>query len=513
MNSQKLGGRIKEYPWYTLLFAVYPTVTLLARNLGEVEASAAYRALWVSGLVSVTLVLLFHALYRDLSKAGVFTVLFLFGFFFYGHFFGYVRGLEVNGLIIGRHTYFMIIWLGVFLLLAWGIQKASKGISILSSFLSVMAVALLVLPALQIASHRYRAWQTSRQVSPPEISLPTQSNESYPDIYFIILDMYGRRDVLFDEFAHDDSMFLQELQDMGFYVAECSQSNYPSTAFSLSSALNINYLTDIDDVVASQSKNSTVLWHLIQNNAVEQTLKGLGYKTVAFETGYRWTELQDADHYYRLRSSGITDFENLLLRNSFTAVFFELGLLDEYRLTADRRKHDLSIHVLDELEKIPSIAGPKFVFAHLTIPHPPFVIGPNGDLEIVPPHYEGSESYYIEDEYKTGYINQVKYLNSRMPQVLDAILANSQQPPIIILQGDHGPRFVEMEKQLDILNAYYFPEPQPELHSFLSPVNNFRIIFNTYFGTSLPPLPDRSYSVGFETPYDFKEISNDCLAD
>jgi hypothetical protein len=246
---------------------------------------------------------------------------------------------------------------------------------------------------------------------------------------------------------------------------------------------------------------------------VEQTLKDLGYKTVAFETSYRWTELQNAEYYYTLHSSGITDFENLLLKNSFTAVFFELGLLDEYRLTSDQRKYDLSIHVLDELEKIPSIAGPKFVFAHLTIPHPPFVIGPDGELEIIPPHYEGNESYYVEDEYKIGYINQVTYLNSRMPQVLGAILAKSKQPPIIILQGDHGPRFVEMEKQLDILNAYYFPAPQPELHSFLSPVNNFRIIFNTYFGASLPLLPDRSYSVGFETPYDFKEISNKCPID
>jgi hypothetical protein len=513
MSSKNLIGRIKDYPWYTLLFAVYPTVTLLAHNLGEVEYDAAIRVLWVSGLFSVTLVLFFHFLYRDLNKAGILTTLLLFGFFFYGHFFGYLRGLEVNGLVIGRHTYFMVVWLGLLLWLAWGIQRASKVVLILPSFLSVMTVVLLVLPVLQIASHRYKAWQNGRQVSPPEISLAAQPIESYPDIYFIILDMYGRHDVLFDEFAYDDSAFLQELQNMGFYVAQCSQSNYPSTAFSLSSALNINYLTDISDVVSSQNTNSTILWHLIQNNAVEQTLKDLGYKTVAFETSYRWTELQNAEYYYTLHSSGITDFENLLLKNSFTAVFFELGLLDEYRLTSDQRKYDLSIHVLDELEKIPSIAGPKFVFAHLTIPHPPFVIGPDGELEIIPPHYEGNESYYVEDEYKIGYINQVTYLNSRMPQVLGAILAKSKQPPIIILQGDHGPRFVEMEQQLDILNAYYFPEPQPELHSFLSPVNNFRIIFNTYFGASLPLLPDRSYSVGFETPYDFKEISNKCPID
>ena len=507
------GFKIKDFPWYAILFAVYPTVTLLAHNLGEVEYSAAYRAMWMSGLVSIAFVLIFQLLLRDLNKAGILTMVFLFGFFFYGHFFGYIRGLEINGLIVGRHTYFMIFWLGLLLLLARSIQKSPKAISILPSFLATMTVVLLLLPLFQITSYQFQAWQNSRQVSAPEIDLPTQSVESYPDIYFIILDMYGRQDVLLDEFGHDDSAFLQELQDMEFYVAECSQSNYPSTSFSLSSALNANYLTDLSDIFSPENTNSTLMWYLIQNNGVEQALKTLGYKTVAFETGYRWTELRDADYYYKLHSSGITDFENLLLRNSFTAVFFELGLLDGYRLTSDQRKYDLSLYVLDELEKVPFLAGSKFVFVHLTIPHPPFVIGPGGELDIVPIRYEGNESYYLKDEYKIGYTNQIAYLNSRMPQVLKAILERSAQPPIIILQGDHGPRFVEIEKQLGILNAYYFPESQPDLYSFLSPVNNFRIIFNTYFGASLPILPDQSYSVGFETPYDFDEVTNDCVTD
>jgi hypothetical protein len=257
------------------------------------------------------------------------------------------------------------------------------------------------------------------------------------------------------------------------------------------------------------------MWHLIQHNGVEVVLRGLGYKTVAFETGYRWTELQGADNYYKFHSNRINDFEDLLLRNSFISVFFEKGLADRFRLTSDQRKHDLSVYVLDELENVPLLAGPKFVFVHLVIPHPPFVIGPTGDLEIVRPHYVGNESYYIEDEYKIGYINQVRYLKFRLPQVLKSILEKSDQPPVIVVQGDHGPRFIDIEKQLRILNAYYFPEPalEPELYASISPINSFRIIFNAYFGASLPLLPDRSFSVGFERPYDFEEIPNDCTVD
>ena len=511
MSGNGLRKRIREYPWYTILFAVYPTVTLLAHNIGEVEASVAYRAIWVSGLVSLVLVLVGYLFFCDLKIAGVLTFLFLFGLFFYGHIYGYVRGWEVNGVILGRHTYFMVVWLGLLLILGWVILRSKTIIDILPSFLSTVVIFLLALPVFQLVSYQFRTWQNSRKIVHPEISLPDQSVESYPDVYYIILDMYGRHDVLLDDFGYDDSPFLQELRDMGFYVAECGQSNYHSTAYSLSSVLNINYLPDISDRFSPDNMDTTLMWYLIQNSGVVESFKSLGYQVVAFETGYRWTELQDADHYYKLRSNGINDFENLLLRNSFASVFFERGMVDRFRLTSDRRKHDLSIYVLDELEKVPLLAGPKFVFIHLTIPHPPYVMGPSGELEVVSPIYEGNESYYIEDEYKLGYINQVKYLNSRMPQVLKSILERSKQPPVIIMQGDHGPRYVEIEKQVDILNAYYFPEPAPEPYPSISPINNFRMIFNTYFGASLSLLPDWSYWARIETPFDLMEIPNDCV--
>jgi hypothetical protein len=141
------------------------------------------------------------------------------------------------------------------------------------------------------------------------------------------------------------------------------------------------------------------------------------------------------------------------------------------------------------------------------------VVGPNGEFEVVPPHYENNEDYYLKDEYKIGYRNQLAFLDTRMPQVFQAILENSVQPPVIIVQGDHGPRFVKTEKQLEILSAYYFPEPRPELYASITPVNNFRIIFNTYFGASLPYLPDRSYASNLDKPYDFKEIPNNCMTE
>ena len=69
--------------------------------------------------------------------------------------------------------------------------------------------------------------------------------------------------------------------------------------------------------------------------------------------------------------------------------------------------------------------------------------------------------------------------------MIDALLKNSSSPPIIIIQGDHGPgpsfRSPSIDKlclkeKASILNAYYLPGlPSNSLYETISPVNTFRI--------------------------------------
>jgi hypothetical protein len=45
-----------------------------------------------------------------------------------------------------------------------------------------------------------------------------------------------------------------------------------------------------------------------------------------------------------------------------------------------------------------------------------------------------------------------------------------------------------------ILNAYYLPDAGGgELYESISPVNSFRVLFNTYFGGKLELLADTAY--------------------
>jgi hypothetical protein len=122
-----------------------------------------------------------------------------------------------------------------------------------------------------------------------------------------------------------------------------------------------------------------------------------------------------------------------------------------------------------------------------------------------------------------GYIGNTfcirSYLNERMVEVVDAILSNSKQPPIIIIQGDHGPgnyfNMIEpdntcLKERYSILNAYYFPNHDYDtLYPGITPVNSFRVVFNQYFGTSLELLEDKSYYATWLAPYVFSDVSDE----
>lgn len=60
-----------------------------------------------------------------------------------------------------------------------------------------------------------------------------------PDIYYIVLDGYGRADVLEELYGHDNGPFLDGLRDRGFYVADEAYSNYAVTPLSLAGTLNM----------------------------------------------------------------------------------------------------------------------------------------------------------------------------------------------------------------------------------------------------------------------------------
>jgi len=136
------------------------------------------------------------------------------------------------------------------------------------------------------------------------------------------------------------------------------------------------------------------------------------------------------------------------------------------------------------------------------MPHDPFVFDANGRVF--------SEEEERQRSWSTNYTEQVIFTNKKAKELIETLLKNSKTPPIIVVQGDEAIRTTDYstkqakEKELRILNAYYLPNGGNSLlYPDISPVNSFRIIFNYYFGTNLPLLPDRHYWVDENHPYNF----------
>lgn len=505
--------KFTEYPWHVIFFAIYPILNLLAHNITEVDISVAYRSLWISLVVSISLLLILNIFLRDWQRAGIMTTVFIILFFLYGHVYAYFQKIEIAGILVGRHRVLAGLWIVLWVLAFFGIKKEwGKGIT---TTLNMMAIVLFIFPVFSLGSYMISTWRSeqeqikrlARLESPEGLVASPES----PDVYFIILDQYARSDVLAEFFDYDNSAFLTELEDMGFYVAACANSNYPHTSLSLMGTLNYNYVSDLGEEFSPEAKDREPLWQMIKNSSVKRDFEKLGYQSIAFESGYDWAEMESADIFYTLSSTRINNFEALLLQNSATYLPMSLGYFREFRLDDNERKRELILFVLDQLKEIPSLPGKKFVFAHLVIPHPPFVFGPDGNLLVIEPYREGDEIGYRRKDFQEGYRNQTSFINSRIIGVIRQIIEDSPQPPIIILQGDHGPITIADNARTNILSAYLFPEPKPSLYPELTSVNNFRMIFRTYFNAkSLPNLPDKSYFFRAGSFYDFYEKINLC---
>ncbi len=128
----------------------------------------------------------------------------------------------------------------------------------------------------------------------------------------------GSSDLLKANLQYDNSTFISDLEKMGFYVAKCSQSNYPRTDVSLGSSLNLDYLQNLNDKFAPKNEDRTQLWESILHSTVRYELENAGYKTVAFATGFAFTEVTSADLYLSPSPvwSPLTEFEILLIRTT-----------------------------------------------------------------------------------------------------------------------------------------------------------------------------------------------------
>jgi len=372
----------------------------------------------------------------------------------------------------------------------------------LALFLSGVFVKSLYQPFRSVSWHEYRSQIAAIQQPPAQPLTPSQN--PLPDIYFIVLDAYGRNDILQRYYGFDNREITDFLTQRGFLVPDHSRSNYPKTVLSVPSTLNMQF-TQAFTASFADSPLWWVMQPFVDYNRVRSTLESAGYQTVAIATDWQITNNTTADIYLHPKPFRIGGFSAFYV--SYTPLRIFIPLLQKFAFFPTVETHrDLTNYIFDTLADLPSTDAPKFVFAHVVAPHPPFVFDAQGNP--VDPGYtfsfnDASDFPGSAEDYRNGYTEQVQFVNARLETTIDAILTNSSVPPIIILTADHGPgMFTDftsaentcLDERFSIFMALYLPGANPEaIPDDITSVNIFRIVLNEYLGTDFPLLPNRQY--------------------
>jgi hypothetical protein len=530
---------IKKIPFHSLIFAPYPVLAFAATNSDWAAKMQFYWALAASLAMMLIAFVINWLLTRNIRKAAAITTLFLLLFFTYGHIYGLVSK-NSNPTVWLTILCFLILLGG-----SWWILSRPAPLQDITYTLNWISLLLLLFPLITLGVDYIQDLEDKSDTQDadlnpiPEESLPSEPPSELPDIYFIILDGYARADILADIYDYDNQPLLDFLENRGFFIAKQSFANYHHTVLSLSTTLNMTY---IKDLLVDEGIKSYDYWRIvdhIHDNKVFNLASDAGYQLVTFDSGYAITAIRHVDHFMRPKITISSDTpEKIEPKMPIKIGYFETRFLETTALrpmlptifeqfAEDSRYEDHRQHILYTFSNLASFAqeeGSYFIFAHILAPHPPFVFDANGEpVHNWRPYTVSDGSHWVggigtRGEYIAGYRDQIIYINSLLINTIDEILSQSETPPVIIIQGDHGPgayfewqsfKQTNLHERMTILNAIYFPgSDQGWLYPSITPVNTFPIVFNRYLGQDFELSDDRSYFSKWGQPFEFVEVTD-----
>lgn len=277
-------------------------------------------------------------------------------------------------------------------------------------------------------------------------------------------------------FDFDNGEFGDFLRGEGFFVAEDAHSNYDFTARCMFSTFNMEYSPRYIDVTKDKLTNGNIHFLGIQQSKTAQYFQAAGYEWVNMSL----FDILDRPKYYHIPQ---------LPDASKTWDYMADMTLPGRALKAFPRKpvYEVNLQIFDELKILSKEKNgqPRFIYAHLYMPHGPYHFDRNGTL-----YKSGNQGITG----KKAYLEHLQYANKLLQESITEILENSASPPVIILQGDHGSRIKSLEEEegFSILYATHLPDKNYEyFHDSISPVNTFRILSNHYLNTSFELLENK----------------------
>ena len=402
-----------------------------------------------------------------------------------------------------------------------GVRRITPPAADLARFLNVMTGLLILLAAPALVRVA-----TSVGVAPSVSStLTLQSDDPRPDIYLVVLDAYSGHESLSAVYGFDNSPFLDSLRARGFRIPDRPRANYTKTFLSVGTMLNREHARALAAASAPAYRDRRAAYRALEFNRTVMDLKSFGYQFVYIGSSYPPMAIN------RLSDTGTGDvvsreFESMWTRMTaiFPAVRAKCRLLGCPLPSTPFEAEDASgtEQRLGALVAATDLPGPKFVMAHLLLPHGPFRFGPT--CEHRPPVWTAGPSPSPDSVVLPAYVDQVVCTNKKMLDLVDRMRAASGDSALIILQSDHGygrfpagiPSDLEaaaadqVAERFDVFAAYAGPGAVADsIAAYRTPINLFRTVFRVLWGFDEAPLPDLYYWSGPSQPMLLKGVAVD----
>jgi hypothetical protein len=497
MRSTNLLKNILRWLWTSLLVMIVSCVRksiLVSLSFEQILEGLLLYAGYLLFIIPAGILLLKSRLFDDESKTALLLLCFTYFFFEYLTIFTTWEQLAKRPVLLyfynAQHMAFILTaaLCGIGLILCLGKMNQKKQNRKLLLFTTLVLSVVPLIDLLQTPNYKFNSdlfnvQQSNKAVD--QASIPKR-------IFWIILDGHPSSLVLDEVWGYKDTLFRSGLESLGFTVYDSCVSNYNYTPFSLAST---TYGTMLP--ISGQQYPGHQEWFLleekIRQSPVLNFFRARGYEThILSFIGTDFNKSLDVDR------GEIVTFRSEIVASSAMGI-----LLSKF---INQQSVSLGYYNWEIVDKLQALLNPVtnknksvFVYAHLIMPHGPFV-----PLENKSTRWKGQ---FLEYENSWDYLSHVKYTDSIVLDLFhkgfDSLSSDQKSNTIVILQADHGCNIlrkhrkdIQLKSSFGILNAVLWPNNSAGgFYNGMSSVNTFRILFRDLWGIKLGILSDSTVNV------------------
>jgi hypothetical protein len=361
------------------------------------------------------------------------------------------------------------------LLVMWIIWFRPRLAQLVNRWLNVSVSLVLFATILQVIYHSASEYRMASIFAAKQAQGASPGKQTKRDVYNIVLDCFTSFEQLERHWRYTNSILRPFLESNGFQVLPNARCNAGGTMASISISLSMGYPMEFGDM--SPMRVFTLSRQIIRKSPVIRMFQEAGYQVMNYS-------------FFDLRARKALVEEPEFMVPTWTHLFYWSLLPIQARerggaKTVQRDRQVVDAVLKDLNEPRPPNSPPRFCFIHLLVSHPPFRYLSDGQVR--------SDAPPLND--RQAYLEQLKYAETVTTNLISSIIARSSDPPVIILQGDHGSRMIDTEESLSILSAFHLPAGGDQLlYPGITPANYFRLVAKHYLGATMDFVPDLHFT-------------------